>query len=274
MRRSAVLASLVLAAVATTATAQETFLLRLGGQPGQTNRYQGTMETFMRGGPMASMMSSDTTLPMMRITTISTRTMTGTAGDTLIFTDVIDSVAMESPAMPQMAAMMGAAISQLRGQTTTTRMDARGRIFGITINNPNGDPTGGRGNRMPGMGGGGQRTMFNLPAQAVRLGDTWNDSMNVASAGPTDPATNLVASYRLERVDNRGGVGVAVVSINGSMAQVNPQGGQSRFAVTGQFQLDLVNHRLAGITMTMTGVVTSQMGEIPMRMQMTQSLVP
>ena len=274
MRRPALLASLVLAAVTTAATAQDAVLLRVGGAPGSSNRYSSLMETFIRGGPMASMMSSDTTLPMMRITTVTTRTLTGTSGDTLTFAEVIDSVAMESPAMPQMAAMAGAAIMNMRGQTTTTHMDARGRIYQIEVNNPNADMGAGRGGRMAGMGGGGQRTMFNLPVQPVRVGDTWNDSMNVAASSPTDPATNLVASYKLERIDNRGGLNVAVVSINGSLAQVNPQGGQSRFAVTGQFQLDLSNRRLAAINMTMVGVVSSQMGDMPMRMQVTQSLMP
>jgi hypothetical protein len=273
MRCSPVLASLLLAVVATAATAQDAVLLRIAGAPGSSNRYQGVMDMFVRGGQMAAMMSPDTTLPMTRISTFNTRTLAAVAGDTLVFSEVVDSVRFEAPAMPQMAAMLGSAANQMRGQITQTRMDARGRVFGFVTMNPN--AAAGRGRGMGGGGGGGQRTMFILPAQAVRVGETWNDSMHVAASSETEPATNLVATFKLERVDNRGGIRVAVVSMNGSMAQAGGPQGDVRFAMTGEFQLDLNNSRLAGVNMTLTGTLNSpQMGEMPVKMQMTQSLMP
>jgi len=272
MRRSAVIASLLLVVSSSAAFAQGSLLLRLGGEPGQFNKYQGIMETFIRGGQMASMMSSDTTLPMSRITTFTTRTLLSLDADTLVYSEVIDSLRFESPAMPQMAAMAGAAVSQMQGQTTTTRTNARGRIFSAEVTNPNAMAAGGGGR---GMGGGAQRTLFLLPENPVRIGDSWNDSMMVTGASPNEPSTNMVATFRLERVDNRGGIRVAVISINGTMAQVSAQTGPTRLSVSGEFQLDVTNHRLAGVNMTMAGTMNSpQSGEVPIRMQVTQSLMP
>ena len=81
----------LIALISTPLAAQETVQLRLSGRPGSTNRYVMTMDMFIRGGPMAQMMSSDTTLPMTRITSFSSRTLTSITADTLTFTEVIDS---------------------------------------------------------------------------------------------------------------------------------------------------------------------------------------
>src|SRR5690242_14214451 len=145
MRRTLLAASLLTLAAAT-GRAQEPILLRINAQPGQANRYQTVMETFMRGGPMAAMMSPDTNLPYTRMTMLSTRTMTRRSGDTLTFSEVVDSVSMEMPAMPQMAQMMGGAAAMMQGRTTTTKMDGRGRVFSAEM-------SGGAMAGMPGMGG-------------------------------------------------------------------------------------------------------------------------
>ena len=131
MRRTLLLSSLLLAGAATT-QAQEPILLRISGTPGQTNRYQSVVETFMSASAMAPQMAgmvTDTTLPFSRMTMFTSRTLLGTAGDTLSFQEIVDSAKSESPAVPMMGAMMGGAATAMRGQTTTTKMDGRGRIF-------------------------------------------------------------------------------------------------------------------------------------------------
>ncbi|MFI5208166.1 MAG: hypothetical protein ACHQX4_09125 [Gemmatimonadales bacterium] len=190
MRRTFYAATL-LALAATAARAQESVLLRISGQPGQANHYQTVMETFMRGGQMAAMMNPDTNVPFSRMNMFSTRTLTGTSGDTLNFQEVVDSATMEMPAIPQMAPMMAGAAMQLRGRTTVTKMDNRGRVFSTEVQGGmagmgggpgmgGGGPggPGGRGGRGGMMGGGRNNgpTPFILPAQAVRPGDTWSDS--------------------------------------------------------------------------------------------------
>ncbi len=286
MRRSFTLAGILLALTSASAAAQagmqEPVSLRLGGQPGQTNKYQSTMEVFMRGGPMAMMGGGDTTVPTMRFNTFVTRTINGVAGDTITFADVVDSARAETPAMPQMGAMMGGMASNLRGQTTTTRMDNRGRFYSVEVTNANnannadgaggpGGPggPGGRGNagRMPGRN---QRFLFVLPAGPVRPGETWSDSMLVAGS-ENEGSTNFLASYKLESVTQQGSSRVAVVSMNGTMATNGPAGPQV-MSVAGEFQFDVTGRRIASFTMTLTGTVSSPQGDIPVKMHMTQSL--
>lgn len=269
MHRAAVAASLLLALTALTAAAQETVLLRVSGQPGQFNRYQSGMDMFMRGGPFAAMASPDTTLPTMRMTTFVTRATTGVSGDTLTVSETIDSARMESPAMPQMSGMFGAMAAGMSGSVTTTQVDTRGRIFSTLISNPNmpaaGAPRGGM--------SGGARPMFLLPANAVRVGDSWTDSM-ATPATETDPATNAIATYRLERLEQRGGTRLAVVSVNGNIALATTSG-QRNLTMTGEFQLDVTGRRIASVAVTMAGIMAmEQMGDVPVRMVLSQSLIP
>lgn len=276
MRRQMILASSLLA-LATAARAQDAVLLRVGGTVGQNNRYQTVMDMFVQGGPMAQM-GGDTSQPMMRMTTVTTRTLTAANGDTLTFTETIDSARTESPGMPQMAAMMANTGAMLRGQVTTTRMDGRARVFGMESNNPN----------MPGMGGGGpggrgaggmgnmgrnQRAMYMLPERPVRVGESWTDSMVTQGVGNEGP-TNFLATFRLERVDTRPNARVAVVSMNGTLATSGPRGPQ-QLSVTGEFQLDLTNTRLVAVTMTSSGTAPmGPSGDVPIRMVLTQLLIP
>jgi len=282
MRRSLAVASTLLA-VATIATAQESVLLRVGGSPGSSNRYQSVMDMFVLGGPMTQM-GGDTSQPFMRVTVNQTRALSTVTGDTLTFTETVDSARSESPAMPQMGAMMGGAANAMRGRVTTTKMDNRARIFGIEITNANapgagaggsggpGGPGGGRGRGGPmgGMGGS-QRVLYMLPERAVRVGETWTDSSSTPAAG-TEGATNFLATFKLERVDSRGSARVAVISLDGNMATTTPQG-PTRYSVTGQFQMDLTNHRLASFNMIMSGTSQMQGQEVPVRIVLTQNLV-
>ena len=283
MRRTLYAASL-LTLIAGAARAQEPILLRISGQAGQFNRYQTVMETFIRGGQMAAMMSPDTTLPFSRMRMFSTRTLMSASGDTLNFQEVVDSAAMETPAMPQMAAMMSGAAAQLRGRTTATKMDSRGRVFSTEVTGgmamggpggpggPGGGPgMGGRGGR-GGMGGRNNATPFILPAQAVRPGDTWSDSTTVTGNGADQPTVTVQGNFKLDRVDQHPGSQVAVITWTGTMTTTTPQGPQV-MNVVGEIDVDMTAHRLAAMKMTMTGSVQTPQGEVPMRIQMTQALM-
>jgi len=280
MRRSAVIVSLLLAA-ASAANAQDAITLRINGQAGQSNHYRGVMETYMRpGGQMASMMSSDTTLPFMRMTMLMTRTLNDVTGDTLTFVEVIDSAAMETPAAPQMSGMMGAMAGQMRGQTTTQKVNRLGRVYssevtgGMTAMAGMGGP-GGRGGRggPGGMAGRSERPIFFFPERAVRVGETWSDTATTPGSSPGESPTVSESTFRLVRVDQRGGTRIAVVSVNGTQATAGPQGPQN-YSVSGEFQLDLTANRLASVTMTMTGTMQGREGPTPVRMVVSQNLVP
>lgn len=286
MRRTMFAASL-LTIVASAAGAQEPVLLRINGQPGQANHYQTVMETFMRGGQMAAMMNPDTNVPFSRMTMLTTRTLTAKTGDTLNFSEVVDSASMEMPAMPQMAQMMGGMASQMKGQTTITKMDNRGRIFSTEIQGgmagmagmgggqgmggPGGP--GGRGGRGGMMGGGNNRgpAPFILPAQPVRPGDTWTDSTSTGGDGG-NPAVTVKGTFKLDRVEQRGGARVAVVTWTGVITTTGQMGAQVMNAV-GEIGIDLSSQRLSSMNMTMSGSVQTPQGEVPMRMHMTQAVM-
>jgi hypothetical protein len=287
MRRIA-LATTTLALIVTAAHAQEPVLLRISGTPGQANHYQTVTETYIMGGPMAAMMGGDTTQPMSRMKMFSTRTLTGTTGDTLNFQEVVDSASIESPAMPQMSAMMSAQVAALRGQTTNTKMDARGRIFSAEVAGASGGPMGGgpggsggpggagagggRGRGMMGGGRGRNATPFILPAQPVRPGDTWTDSTTMGGSSPDEPTTTMRGNFKLDRMEQRAGNSVAVVTLTGTMTIVGPQGTQN-MNVVGEIDIDQTARRLASMNMRMNGTVQSQQGEIPMKVHMTQSVM-
>jgi hypothetical protein len=285
MRRILV-ATLVLTAAAASAHAQETVLLRIGGQAGSVNHYLSVMETFVRGGQLAAMMP-DTTVPFQRMTTYATRTLTAVSGDTLTFQEVVDSAKAEVPGMPQMAAMAPSMAAALQGRTTITRMDDRARIYSqeVTGGMAGMAGAGGQGMGAPGapgaMGGGGRgtggagrmggsaRALFVLPARAVRVGESWADS--VQTPGDGGAMTNTVATLTLVRVERNGGSRIAVVSMNGNQVSQTPMGPQN-FSFTSELQIDLTGHRLARMAMTLTGTVQSRQGEMPVKIQMTQSL--
>ena len=276
--RSRSIVILALAATPALAGAQDAVLLRVGGQQGQSLKFRSVIETFMQGGPMAAM-GADPSLPMNRMTLYQTRTLTAITGDTLTFTEVIDSAASEMPAMPQAAAFAGGMGAMMRGMTTTTKMDRRARIFDTEVSGgpmaamgggaggAGGPPGGmGGGRRGGGMGGGGNNNrnmVFLLPEGRVRPGDTWADSM-VVEGQQGQPNSVFRATFRLERVES----GVAVVSINGSM-DMPMQGQVTTMQTTGEFRLDVAHGRLNAMNMTMSGTMQSQGGEMPMRMVMT-----
>ena len=279
--RNTLILTAVLALVSTAARAQnaptEPVYLRMGGVAGQSNHYQTTVDVFMRG-PMAS---SDSTVPSMRSTRFMTRTVNAVSGDTVTFVEVVDSARVETPGMPGMGDRMAGQAAAMRGQTVTTRMDSRARLLSIEVTNPNapdgsgapapGGPGGGGagGTRMPGRN---QRPMFVLPEHAVRVGDTWTDSVVIGGAGPTEGPTNYLATYKLERIEQRGNFRVAVVSMAGNMVSNSPNGPQTML-VTGELAYDITGRRLVHMTMNMTGVMPTPRGDVPMKMIFTHALL-
>jgi hypothetical protein len=280
LRRSPVAAAVALLVTAPLA-AQQSVTLRLNAPRGQVTKYMTVVETYMQGGPMAQM-GGDPSQPFQRMTMFNTRTLTDIVADTLVFTEVVDSARMETPAMPQAAAMMGQIATQMRGMTTVIRMDRRARIFGTEVtNNPMagtagpgrgpgapGGPGGGRGRGGMGGGNSSRNMVFILPAEPVRPGATWSDSMVIA--GETgQPNSTFRATFRFERMDGQ----VAVVAMNGTM-DMPMQGTMTTMTTTGDFRLDLGQNRLGGMTMTLSGTAQTQMGEMPMRMVMTNTVMP
>ena len=270
MRRSLMIASTLLA-VAASARGQDV-LLRVGGQPGLSVKYQSLVETFM-GGAMAQMMGSgDTTQPFMRRTAFMTRTVTAVSGDTITMTETTDSAHIETPANPQMATMMQNAAGS--GQVVTTKMNDRGIVYSTDMQMAGGQGGMGGGRGQGGGMGRSQRAMFSLPKNAVHVGDTWTDTLIVPASTQDEPTSTMVATYNLKRVDQQGGDRVAVVGMTGTISTSGGQAPPQQLSMNGEYQLNVTARHLAGMTMQMSGTVQTPRGAIPMRMNMTQTPLP
>lgn len=237
------------------AAAQDAVLLRFSGHPGESTKYRTTVETWIRGGPMASMIT-DTTLPMQQMTMWQTRTLTAATADTLTWSEVIDSASAAFPAAPAMAQMANQVIATLRGMTTVSKTDRRGRVYSTQVTS----------GQMAGAGGQNSNRFFALPEGPVRPGDTWRDSSTVPFPGG-DGATTYVVNFRLDRIDHSGGAQVAVVSITG---QVNAESSQasSNMQIDAEVHLDVPMGKVLSLTMDMHGTSHVQAEEMPMRVHM------
>jgi len=240
------------------AAAQDAVLLRLSGTPGQGDRYRTTVETWVKGGQMASMLT-DTVQPMQQMTMWQTRTLTSAAGDTLVWTLVVDSASAAFPAAPAMAQMADQVTSMLRGLTTVTRTDRRGHIYSSQIT---GGPMAGAGATNS------SRAFYALPEQPVRPGDTWRDSATVAGG---DGTTTYVVDFRLERVEGTGGGRIAVISMSGSVSGQSAQASLSMQS-TAEMRLDIASGRYVLLTMEMNGAAQGPMGEMPMRIRVSSQV--
>lgn len=244
-------------------------LLRINPPEGQVVRYRVTMEMFITGGQMAAMMA-DPSQPMNRTTLYQTRAVTAKSGDQVTFRETIDSAIMESPAMPQMSAMIGQAAAAMRGMVTEQVMTTRGKIVSTQVvsGGPQGMGQMGRGGRGGGpggpMGGGNNensRMLILLPEQSVRVGDSWSDTMAMTNEGGQ---TMFIANFRLARMDGP----TAILGVTGTMtAAMGPQGTMT-MQMTGEIRFDTRSSRMDAYRMEMEGSApTGQMGDMQMRIR-------
>lgn len=271
--RPFVIIAAALAAIGHTASAQS-ILLRIKPPQGQVTHYQAVVETYMHGGPMAQM-ATDTTQPFMRMQMWQTTTVTAASDEQHTLNQVVDSARVESPAMPQLSAMMSQTGQLMQGTATMMHLTSRGKVTALDVKLPPQlqSMMSAQGGNTMGMGGGASGNLASfllLPEQPVQVGSTWRDSMTVHldSAGTAGGTASFAATFTLERMEGQ----VAVIGIDGTLSM---SGGStpapSSFAMTGETKLDLDAGRATAMTTEMSGTVASPMGEIPMRMTMTMT---
>jgi hypothetical protein len=287
---------------ATGLSAQETVTLRMAPPAGQVNRYRTVIETFVSPAPRPGV---DTAQPMLRNTMYQTRTVQAAMGENRTIVEVIDSMQSESPAMAAMGSggpgggmgggpgggrgMGGQMAEMMRGLTTTMQMDSRGRVVSFEVSGGNFPPQFAdrmRSAQRPNSG-------FSLPAGPVRVGESWTDTSTMTvggGRGPGQPAAQRT-TFRLERIENRAGARVAVISVTGTLTPAAPAGPPpaagsggpgggpggmrgatsplSGGAVTGEVQYDLTNQR----SLTSDLLVTATMGEMTARTRITTALL-
>jgi hypothetical protein len=240
-------------------------LLRINPPDGQATRYRLTMEMFMTGGPMASMIT-DTSLPVTRMTLHQTRTVTARSGDQVTFRETTDSASIESPAMPQMAQMMEQSAGILRGMVAEQVMTTRGKLVSQRVVNRPARPASPAG-PMPGPNADNMRMPVMLPERPVRPGDSWSDTTTIKGDHGT---MSMVGKFRFERMEGA----TAVVSTAGSMTIPTTIGGTMTMQTTGEVRLDTAASRFGNFRMEGHGTVPmGQMGEARMRMRITGVLI-
>jgi hypothetical protein len=234
------------------------------------------MQTFVHFGP-SEPPSGDSTRPTMRMIQFATESVTVVSGDTVTVTLVTDSSRMEMPGLPVPGSMLDSLDS--RGLTITTRMDRRGRVISTeTKGSPRLEERMASIRRMlPGVDTSREasRGAFTLlPDRLVRVGETWADTSSVPRA-LGGPAASVVATYRLERIEIRGGHRVAVISsdvVMPPMALEAPMRMSSGpMHTVGETEFDLDAGWIVRRTETMTGSTHTEMGDMSMRMVMRQT---
>jgi hypothetical protein len=255
-------------------TAQQEVLLRMKPPQGQVTHYLMGVETYMKGGPMAQMVT-DSNAPFMRMTAWMTNTVTAAAGDEFTLNQVMDSVRIASPAMPQMEQMMGQMTDMMKGTATVSRMTSRGRMMAVQVILPPAFKSmmGAQGGAMD-MGGGANSNNISsfvlLPERPVRVGASWRDSMTVSmdSAGAAGATASFAATFTLKRMEGR----VAVIGVDGTFRLAGgPMPGGASFALTGETKLDVDAGRATAMTVEMNGSAPTPMGEMPMKLKTTMT---
>jgi len=218
---------------------------------------------------------TDSTHPTMIQCALMTETVDSVVGDVRVVRMVNDSVRLDMPGMP--GTMPGTMQGMMRDMVVVMRRDSRGRVLSSEVRGPNvpASTMGGLSGTMGGL----MSKNPGLPEPAVRLGETWIDSM------PLDIGTEAVQSTGYARVVNRldslltrGAARLAVVSATG-LVHFDVEGGQMQMQGTasseGDVTWDLTAGRMTRFRTTTTGTMRMpSVGMVmPFRMRMRLSLL-
>jgi len=248
-------------AVGTSATpdAIEPVLLRLAPPVGRINRYR--MQT-------QSWWPDCSTDPVYVLTDATTESIIAIEGEVRTVSTVVDSHKMDSRrrrfAFSTRCALLDTYFN--RGETRVSRIDSRGRVLSTELT-PSGERMAqverviypGASLAHPHAGG-----AFTLAEAAVRPGDTWTAKERMYFGPVSGTHADMDVAYRLEAVEWIGGARMAIISMNGPVAnpvRYVPDGVKSRFepapagyvppaaTLNGEIRLNLDVARLVSLTM-------------------------
>ena len=263
-------------APAPAAPTSEAVLLRLRGQVGQVRHIRMVMDNYVHFGA-GEPPSGDSARPTMRMIQFATETVTAVSGDTVTVVLVTDSSRTAMTGLPVPGAMLDSLDS--RGLTMTTRMDGRGRVISsATRGNARLEERMASVRRMlPGVDTAlesSRGTPIRLPDRPVRVGETWADTASMPRA-LGGPAGVVVATYRFERIEIRGGRRIAVIFSDVVMPpmtmEVPMRMSSGPMRTVGETEFDLDAGWIVRHSSTMTGSTHTEMGDISMRMVMRQT---
>jgi len=246
------------ALVAAVAAMPQSVLLRLDPEEGLVSRYEMTMQSHM-DAPM--MPSSEE--PFMLMETTSTQTVTGVEGDVRLYEVVVDSSRVETPAMPALAQ----SIPDMTGMKHTMRMDVRGRVVGMDMDETGPAPAREMMAQMASRGFG-----MDLPEGPVAPGDTWKGTQEFDMSGmPGQSMTMKIdMTYELQALDGE----VAVVSIAGPLSMSGTGSGmQASGQMAGTMRLDVAAGRIVESEMETSMDMSVQGQSMSVSQTMTMTLV-
>jgi hypothetical protein len=279
--RGRAVALLALGLATSAAQAQEPILLRRLAT-GALTHYRTEMDTWMRTALLAS---ADTTLPTVHVTMFTTGSVVSADSGMLVTAIGIDSSRIEMPGVRAFAPQLMPSGDYLRGLRTVTRSDSLGRTLATRVTEAPPLP-----GNLPALIRGVQSlaltsirlTMFTLPQERVLPGDTWTDSLSYTLTADQAVAPSLVAgggrsvaSFRLERVESRGGSQVAVIASTADIKAAAETPGASAtllITATAQFDFDVTAGLLVSARMDFSGPLATRMGIIPTRVHLTQRM--
>lgn len=264
-------AHLVLALAAAVPLQAQEILLRLNPRDGTVTQYLMTVETFSPGGALAQA-TSDTTLPLFRATLWQTQTISDLTEEEFTLTQVLDSIQIDTPALPMLAGMAGETDDLMRGMVTVTRMTRQGATRHVDMRLPeamegnilaqalqSGVPG------VDGSGGIGSQMYVPFPERAVQVGETWLDSLalSLPASGPDSSGTaTLHTSSTLRRLDGP----VAVIAVEGRYHLADADlPGPMTLTMTSELTFDLEAGHLVGMTSEISGSTQGPTGDIPVR---------
>jgi len=253
-------------------------MLRVNPAPGQITRYRTDVDVWLT---TQLLVQGDPALPTFRMAMFTNRTATHPDSAMVMFTDVTDSSRFEMPRIRDAQPQLASAGDYMRGMRSETLVDALGRSVSTRVVSapamPGDLPVLIRG--MQSLAVAGQRlSTFSFPEHPIRPGDVWEDSVRYDLGADQSIAPALVtgggaglASFRFERLDQRGTQRVAVVSASGRVSGGAQDAATSTtmfVTATGELQVDVSTGLLVRSQLEMSGPMTTRLGTIPVRIRL------
>lgn len=259
MSKSSILLLLAAALpVAHASAQQQPVTLRVSLRQGQTFRFRTDVETWL---------GADTTRPATHLTLYQTRTVMTVRNDTAVIRDVVDSAEASAPGMPNTNVMaLANAAMAMRGVTTLSAIDGRDRLLDFAAGTQNTAALAPPVQAIVPFGGL-LRTIFALPAQPVRPGENWSETL---TGGGADGSLTMSGTYTLESTLRRGGHGIAVITATGQVGGGGP-GGAIAARVNGRIEYDMDDSQPTSAVVDMIGNLASVDGSVPIRIRRTLS---
>ena len=187
--------------------------------------------------------------------------------DTAVIRDVVDSAEASAPGMPNANAMtLANAAMAMRGVTTLSAIDGRARLLDYAAGTRQESPLAPPVQAVVPMAGL-LRAIFALPAQPVRPGESWTETL---TGGGADGSLTMAGTYTLERTLRQGGHTIAVITAVGLLGGGGP-GGAMAARFNGRLEYDVDDSQPARFVIDLQGNIASADGSLPVRIRRTVS---